>query len=110
MGGARFSLTGWFLRAQCGLDARKVRGNMEFQTVLLSVRSPTVNTTLRSLGALYRRQGKLEAAHTLEDCASRSRKQVGSMQREGRWGPRRPCMCSNQGLMLPAPFSGPGPC
>uniref|UniRef100_A0A8C9B050 Kinesin light chain n=1 Tax=Prolemur simus TaxID=1328070 RepID=A0A8C9B050_PROSS len=37
--------------------------------------SPTVNTTLRSLGALYRRQGKLEAAHTLEDCASRSRKQ-----------------------------------
>lgn len=41
------------------------------------VHSPTVNTTLRSLGALYRRQGKLEAAHTLEDCASRSRKQVG---------------------------------
>ncbi|XP_055466623.1 kinesin light chain 2 isoform X1 [Psammomys obesus] len=39
------------------------------------VDSPTVNTTLRSLGALYRRQGKLEAAHTLEDCASRSRKQ-----------------------------------
>nr|3ZFW_A Chain A, KINESIN LIGHT CHAIN 2 [Mus musculus]3ZFW_B Chain B, KINESIN LIGHT CHAIN 2 [Mus musculus] len=38
------------------------------------VDSPTVNTTLRSLGALYRRQGKLEAAHTLEDCASRSRK------------------------------------
>ncbi|XP_038620384.1 kinesin light chain 2 isoform X2 [Tachyglossus aculeatus] len=28
-----------------------------------------------SLGALYRRQGKMEAAHTLEDCASRSRKQ-----------------------------------
>uniref|UniRef100_A0A8C9IFB7 Kinesin light chain n=1 Tax=Piliocolobus tephrosceles TaxID=591936 RepID=A0A8C9IFB7_9PRIM len=39
------------------------------------VDSPTVNTTLRSLGALYRRQGKLEAAHTLEDCASRNRKQ-----------------------------------
>lgn len=39
------------------------------------VDSPTVNTTLRSLGALYRRQGKLEAAHTLEDCADRSRKQ-----------------------------------
>ncbi|KAM8969047.1 kinesin light chain 2 isoform 1-T2 [Sarcophilus harrisii] len=39
------------------------------------VDSPTVNTTLRSLGALYRRQGKMEAAHTLEDCASRSRKQ-----------------------------------
>ncbi|EHH56060.1 Kinesin light chain 2 [Macaca fascicularis] len=39
------------------------------------VDSPTVNTTLRSLGALYRRRGKLEAAHTLEDCASRNRKQ-----------------------------------
>lgn len=39
--------------------------------------SPTVNTTLKSLGALYRRQGKLEAAQTLEECASKSRKQVG---------------------------------
>lgn len=48
------------------------------------VHSPTVNTTLRSLGALYRRQGKLEAAHTLEDCASRSRKQVGRQAR-GLW-------------------------
>lgn len=38
--------------------------------------SPTVNTTLRNLGALYRRQGKLEAAETLEECALRSRKQV----------------------------------
>uniref|UniRef100_A0A669F9M7 Kinesin light chain n=1 Tax=Oreochromis niloticus TaxID=8128 RepID=A0A669F9M7_ORENI len=36
---------------------------------------PTVNTTLRNLGALYRRQGKLEAAETLEECAARSRKQ-----------------------------------
>uniref|UniRef100_A0A665WPI2 Kinesin light chain n=1 Tax=Echeneis naucrates TaxID=173247 RepID=A0A665WPI2_ECHNA len=40
------------------------------------VNSPTVNTTLRNLGALYRRQGKLEAADTLEECAVRSRKQV----------------------------------
>uniref|UniRef100_A0A8C5H2J8 Kinesin light chain n=1 Tax=Gouania willdenowi TaxID=441366 RepID=A0A8C5H2J8_GOUWI len=40
------------------------------------VDSPTVNTTLKSLGALYRRQGKLEAAETLEECASKSRKQV----------------------------------
>uniref|UniRef100_A0A8C5CX77 Kinesin light chain n=1 Tax=Gadus morhua TaxID=8049 RepID=A0A8C5CX77_GADMO len=39
------------------------------------VNSPTVNTTLRNLGALYRRQGKLEAAETLEECALRSRKQ-----------------------------------
>lgn len=38
--------------------------------------SPTVNTTLRNLGALYRRQGKLEAAETLEECAVRSRQQV----------------------------------
>uniref|UniRef100_A0A8C4IFG4 Kinesin light chain n=1 Tax=Dicentrarchus labrax TaxID=13489 RepID=A0A8C4IFG4_DICLA len=35
------------------------------------VNSPTVNTTLRNLGALYRRQGKLEAAETLEECAVR---------------------------------------
>uniref|UniRef100_A0A6Q2ZEV4 Kinesin light chain n=1 Tax=Esox lucius TaxID=8010 RepID=A0A6Q2ZEV4_ESOLU len=40
------------------------------------VNSPTVNTTLRNLGALYRRQGKLEAAETLEECAMRSRKQT----------------------------------
>ncbi|XP_053917586.1 kinesin light chain 4 isoform X2 [Cuculus canorus] len=39
------------------------------------VSSPTVNTTLRNLGALYRRQGKLEAAETLEECAVRSRRQ-----------------------------------
>ena len=38
--------------------------------------SPTVNTTLKSLGALYRRQGKLEAAETLEECATKTRKQV----------------------------------
>lgn len=43
---------------------------------LLFVCSPTVNTTLRNLGALYRRQGKMEAAETLEECATRSRKQV----------------------------------
>ncbi|XP_041107893.1 kinesin light chain 1-like isoform X3 [Polyodon spathula] len=39
------------------------------------VNSPTVNTTLRNLGALYHRQGKLEAAETLEECVMRSRKQ-----------------------------------
>ncbi|KYO22252.1 hypothetical protein Y1Q_0002869 [Alligator mississippiensis] len=39
------------------------------------VSSPTVNTTLRNLGALYRRQGKMEAAETLEECAMRSRRQ-----------------------------------
>ncbi|KAJ6656900.1 hypothetical protein lerEdw1_002901, partial [Lerista edwardsae] len=40
------------------------------------VDSPTVNTTLKSLGALYRRQGKLEAAETLEECAQKTRKQA----------------------------------
>uniref|UniRef100_A0A8K9UMY0 Kinesin light chain n=1 Tax=Oncorhynchus mykiss TaxID=8022 RepID=A0A8K9UMY0_ONCMY len=48
------------------------------------VNSPTVNTTLRNLGALYRRQGKMEAAETLEECALRSRKQgVVELQRDG---------------------------
>lgn len=40
------------------------------------VDSPTVTTTLRNLGALYRRQGKFEAAETLEECALRSRQNV----------------------------------
>ncbi|KAG7277731.1 hypothetical protein CRUP_023019 [Coryphaenoides rupestris] len=39
------------------------------------VDSPTVTTTLKNLGALYRRQGKFEAAETLEEAAQRSRKQ-----------------------------------
>ena len=37
--------------------------------------SQTVITTLRNLGALYRRQGKLIAADSLEECAARSRLQ-----------------------------------
>lgn len=45
-------------------------------TLLSVVCSPTVTNTLRSLGALYRRQGKLEAAVTLEDCVAKNRKQV----------------------------------
>ncbi|VDL78032.1 unnamed protein product [Nippostrongylus brasiliensis] len=40
------------------------------------VDSPTVTTTLKNLGALYRRQGKYEAAETLEDVALRAKKQV----------------------------------
>uniref|UniRef100_A0AAQ4S562 Kinesin light chain n=1 Tax=Gasterosteus aculeatus aculeatus TaxID=481459 RepID=A0AAQ4S562_GASAC len=40
------------------------------------VDSPTVTTTLKNLGALYKRQGKFEAAETLEEAAMRSRKQV----------------------------------
>ncbi|XP_060070608.1 kinesin light chain-like isoform X4 [Ylistrum balloti] len=38
------------------------------------VDSPTVTTTLKNLGALYRRQGKYEAAETLEECAMRSKR------------------------------------
>ena len=36
------------------------------------VDSPTVTATLKNLGALYRRQGKYEAAQTLENCATKS--------------------------------------
>lgn len=39
--------------------------------------SPTVTTTLKNLGALYRRQNKFDAAETLEECALRVRKSVG---------------------------------
>ncbi|XP_076383009.1 kinesin light chain isoform X8 [Megalopta genalis] len=39
------------------------------------VDSPTVTTTLKNLSALYRRQGKYEAADTLDDCALRSGKE-----------------------------------
>lgn len=43
---------------------------------IIDLFSPTVTTTLKNLGALYRRQGKFEAAETLEEAAMRSRKQV----------------------------------
>ncbi|VDM47268.1 unnamed protein product [Toxocara canis] len=39
------------------------------------VDSPTVTSTLKNLGALYRRQGKYEAAETLEDAALCAKKQ-----------------------------------
>ncbi|KAE9416727.1 hypothetical protein Angca_002491, partial [Angiostrongylus cantonensis] len=44
------------------------------------VDSPTVTTTLKNLGALYRRQGKYEAAETLEDVALRAKKQEPSLR------------------------------
>uniref|UniRef100_A0A672GKL2 Kinesin light chain n=1 Tax=Salarias fasciatus TaxID=181472 RepID=A0A672GKL2_SALFA len=47
------------------------------------VDSPTVTTTLKNLGALYRRQGKFEAAETLEEAAMRSRKQVSRQKHSG---------------------------
>ena len=40
----------------------------QFVNYMLSS-SPTVTTTLKNLGALYRRQGKFEAAETLEEAA-----------------------------------------
>jgi len=42
------------------------------------VDSPTVTTTLKNLGALYRRQGKYEAAETVEECAMKSKKNAAS--------------------------------
>ena len=53
------------------------------------VDSPTVTTTLKNLGALYRRQGKYEAAETLEDCALRSRKEALDVVKSGRSGSSR---------------------
>ena len=50
--------------------------------------SPTVTTTLKNLGALYRRQGKYEAAETLEDCALRSRKEALDVVKGGRTASR----------------------
>ncbi|XP_071512107.1 kinesin light chain-like isoform X2 [Diadema antillarum] len=44
--------------------------------------SPTVTTTLKNLGALYRRQGKYEAAEILEECAAKSRRNALDMVRE----------------------------
>lgn len=60
--------------------------------------SPTVTTTLKNLGALYKRQGKFEAAETLEEAAMRSRKQVwylggGTNSRELQLGFRRERGC-----------------
>ncbi|NP_999738.1 kinesin light chain isoform X10 [Strongylocentrotus purpuratus] len=44
--------------------------------------SPTVTTTLKNLGALYRRQGKYDAAEILEECAMKSRRNALDMVRE----------------------------
>jgi len=47
-------------------------------TVIVLV-SPTVTTTLRNLAALYRRQGKHEAADTIEEYISRLRRNVSNL-------------------------------
>ncbi|XP_065191142.1 kinesin light chain-like isoform X2 [Sycon ciliatum] len=41
-----------------------------------STDSPTVQTTLKNLGALYRRQGKMDVADTFDDISVRSRKKA----------------------------------
>ncbi len=43
-----------------------------YKTILTD--QPTVTTTLKNLSLLYRRQGKYEAADTLENCAMKARK------------------------------------
>ena len=43
-----------------------------YKTILTD--QPTVTTTLKNLSLLYRRQGKVEAAETLENCAVKARK------------------------------------
>uniref|UniRef100_A0A673CML8 Kinesin light chain n=1 Tax=Sphaeramia orbicularis TaxID=375764 RepID=A0A673CML8_9TELE len=58
-------------------EEREEQSKVGFKDPCCSVKSfcPTVTTTLKNLGALYRRQGKFEAAETLEEAAMRSRKQ-----------------------------------
>ncbi len=43
-----------------------------YKTILAD--QPAVTTTLKNLSLLYRRQGKYEAAETLENCAAKARK------------------------------------
>ena len=54
--------------------SRTTVGAVSHVTCVCVCCSPTVTTTLKNLGALYRRQGKYEAAETLEECANRSRR------------------------------------
>uniref|UniRef100_A0A4W4EG45 Kinesin light chain n=1 Tax=Electrophorus electricus TaxID=8005 RepID=A0A4W4EG45_ELEEL len=62
----------WMIRFLYNL---KKKPNKTFWNCLFAPCSPTVTTTLKNLGALYRRQGKFDAAETLEEAAMRSRKQ-----------------------------------
>ena len=59
---------GWH-KGECPTSLQ--RAKLTFFSAAAKVDSPTVTTTLKNLGALYRRQGKYEAAETLEDCALR---------------------------------------
>uniref|UniRef100_A0A183BJE2 TPR_REGION domain-containing protein n=1 Tax=Globodera pallida TaxID=36090 RepID=A0A183BJE2_GLOPA len=61
-------------QADSGIYLESVQGSMK-------VDNPTVTTTLKNLGALYRRQGKYQAADTLDDAALRAKK-TGKKTRE----------------------------
>ena len=50
------------------------------------VDSPTVTTTLKNLGALYRMQGKFEAAETVENCVLQAKKQQQQQQQQSGGG------------------------
>ncbi|CAJ0939411.1 unnamed protein product, partial [Mesorhabditis belari] len=70
-------------------EANKEKGTAQFAEIgnwhkAAKVDSPTVTTTLKNLGALYRRQGKYEAAETLEDVALRAKKQQVEAAQEAR--------------------------
>jgi kinesin light chain len=52
-------------------DSSDAQGNW-YNTI--QVDAPTVTTTLKNLSLLYRRQGQYDTAETLENCASRVRK------------------------------------
>ncbi|KAL8611109.1 hypothetical protein ACOMHN_064399 [Nucella lapillus] len=58
------------------------------------VDSSTVTTTLKNLGALYRRQGKYEAAETLEECAMRTKK-MGPQEEKAPQGSSQPSAVSD---------------
>ena len=70
------------------------------------VDSPTVTTTLRNLSALYRRQGKLDAAETLEDCANQSKKNPMDVMRQSQLanilGSETTCTSGGSGSKSPA--------
>ncbi|KAL3083146.1 hypothetical protein niasHS_010948 [Heterodera schachtii] len=69
-------------QADSGIYHDNLQGSMK-------VDNPTVTTTLKNLGALYRRQGKYQAADTLDDAALRAKKQPGphpSVQQSGAAG------------------------
>ncbi|XP_055686004.1 kinesin light chain-like isoform X1 [Lutzomyia longipalpis] len=69
------------------------------------VNSPTVTTTLKNLAALYRRQGKYEAAETLEDCVLRC-KQDAMEAMKGQKNPPYPLRAGKREKNPPASLNG----